>query len=175
MRDRLTERLRTFGNLVCRAAGADYTVRAVGCRRADDPLGEIALELNELAGDLRDRRLLRRESEALLGDACWSRSTPRSSPSTSDQRLRLVNAAGARLLSRTPAKLIGVCARAIGLAGLLDGETPRVEEMSLPGRPGAMRDPPHASSARTAARTSSSRSTTSRARSPPRSGWPGSD
>lgn len=131
--DRLTERLRTFGNLVAALREHDYTVRAAGAR-ADDPLGEIAAELNELAGELRDRRLVRHESEALL-ETVLAQIDAAIFAFDDRERLRLVNVAGARLLSREPARLIGVSARALGLAGLLQGDTPRVEAFSLPGRP----------------------------------------
>jgi len=39
--------------------------------------------------------------------------------------LRLVNRAGARLLQRAPSQLLGRDAESLGMAGLLDGETPR--------------------------------------------------
>jgi PAS domain-containing protein len=50
--------------------------------------------------------------------------------------LRLVNRAGARLLQRPPSQLLGRNAEPLGMAGLLEGETPRRVDTDFGGQGG---------------------------------------
>ena len=54
----------------------------------------------------------------------------------SNGRLQLVNDSGRRLLGRTDEDLVGLRAEDLGLAGCLDGQTPRVLDGAFPGGAG---------------------------------------
>ena len=51
-------------------------------------------------------------------------------------RLQLINDSGRRLLGRTDEEILGCRAEDLGLAGCLDGETPRVIDVAFPGGSG---------------------------------------
>ena len=84
-------------------------------RGEDDALGEVLLEINSLGETLRVQRLGAFEATALLRtimaeiDVAVFTFDP-------DQRLRLVNSAGERLLGQPMDKLLGRRARELGLA-----------------------------------------------------------
>jgi two-component system nitrogen regulation sensor histidine kinase NtrY len=54
----------------------------------------------------------------------------------SNGRLQLINDSGRRLLGRPDEDLVGYRAEDLGLAGCLDGETPRVLDAAFPGGSG---------------------------------------
>ncbi len=126
--------LQTLSNLLGAMREEDFSFRARVGRR-DDPLGEAYSEVNALAKTLREQRLGALEATALLrkvmeeidvavfafDHACT---------------LRLMNRAGERLLGATAERLTGLTAEAVGLAGLLAGDTPRIADASFPGASG---------------------------------------
>ncbi len=63
--DRLLRPLQTLSNVVAALREHDYSFRARGGRR-DDALGDLALEVNALAGDLQAERLSSLDSAALV-------------------------------------------------------------------------------------------------------------
>src|SRR5207302_9125999 len=65
LRERVLRPLQTASNLVSALREGDFSVRGRGARLGD-PLGELMLELNELAGTLREQRLGSLEAGALL-------------------------------------------------------------------------------------------------------------
>ncbi len=133
-REHVVHPLRTMTNLLAALREGDYSIRARGAR-ADDALGEVLLEINSLGETLRVQRLGAFEATALLRtimaeiDVAVFTFDP-------DQRLRLVNAAGERLLGQSIDKLLGRKARELGLAGALEASEDAPLSLSFPGGAG---------------------------------------
>lgn len=130
-RDRIIERLRTFSNIAGAVRDGDYAMRAGG-EVGEDPMAEIAAELNALGSAQRKQRLDRREADALLSKVLEEIDAGIFA-FDQDERLRLVNRQGTRWMARPQTRLLGESAEALGLASCLRGETPRVVDMALPG------------------------------------------
>ena len=123
LRSRMVLRLKTLSNLVSALREGDYSVRGRDADR-NDPVGEVAWEVNALGDQLRTQRLGELEASALLGQVLEEIDVAIFAFDGAGL-LRLVNRAGARLLQRAPSQLISRDAGSLGMAGLLDGETPR--------------------------------------------------
>jgi nitrogen fixation/metabolism regulation signal transduction histidine kinase len=123
LRSRMVLRLKTLSNLVSALREGDYSVRGRDADR-EDPVGEVAWEVNALSEQLRSGRLGELEASALLGQVLEEIDVAIFAFDGAGL-LRLVNRAGARLLQRAPSQLVGRDAESLGMAGLLDGETPR--------------------------------------------------
>jgi two-component system, NtrC family, nitrogen regulation sensor histidine kinase NtrY len=123
LRSRMVLRLKTLSNLVSALREGDYSVRGRDADR-DDPLGEVAWEVNALGDQLRSGRLGELEASALLGQVLEEIDVAIFAFDGTGL-LRLLNRAGARLLQRAPSQLVGRDAESLGMAGLLEGETPR--------------------------------------------------
>jgi nitrogen fixation/metabolism regulation signal transduction histidine kinase len=123
LRSRMVLRLKTLSNLVSALREGDYSVRGRDADR-DDPVGEVAWEVNALGDQLRSGRLGELEASALLGQVMEEIDVAIFAFDGSGL-LRLLNRAGARLLQRAPSQLLGRDAESLGMEGLLDGETPR--------------------------------------------------
>ena len=138
LRSRLILRLKTLSNLVSALREGDYSVRGRDAER-DDPLGEVAWEVNALGDQLRTQRLGELEASALLGQVLEEIDVAIFAFDGAGE-LRLVNRAGARLLQRPPSQIIGRDAQSLGMAGLLEGETPRrVDDFGGQGGPYELR------------------------------------
>jgi len=132
-RERLIAPLRTISNLLGALREGDSSLRARHAR-SDDAFGEVLVELNAFADELRARRLAGREAGALLERVLEQVDV---GVFVFDARgeLRLVNRHGAELTGRGLADLAGRQAGELGLAPCLDAETPAVLELALaPGR-----------------------------------------
>jgi two-component system nitrogen regulation sensor histidine kinase NtrY len=123
LRGRLVLLLKTLSNLVSALREGDYSVRGRDADR-DDPLGEVAWEVNALGDQLRTQRLGELEASALLGQVLEEIDVGIFA-FDGVPAIRLVNRAGARLLQRPPSQLLGRDAESLGMAGLLEGDTPR--------------------------------------------------
>ena len=123
LRSRMVLRLKTLSNLVSALREGDYSVRGRDADR-EDPVGEVAWEVNALGDQLRSGRLGELEASALLGQVLEEIDVAIFAFDGAGL-LRLLNRAGARLLQRAPSQLVGRDAESLGMAGLLDGETPR--------------------------------------------------
>jgi two-component system nitrogen regulation sensor histidine kinase NtrY len=129
LRRSATFRLRTVSNLLAALREGDYSFRVRGGGR-DDAFAELVLELNLLAGKLRDERLGDVESTALLGkvmaeiDVAVVAFDP-------DRRLTLVNRAATRLLGSTEAALAGRSAEELKLAECLEGPAAHTVSLAL--------------------------------------------
>jgi len=123
--------LQTLSNLLSAIREGDFSMRARGARY-DDALGEVILEVNTLGETLRTQRLGAQEASALLRSV-MSEIEVAVFTFDGDQRLRLVNRAGERLLARPAEQLLGRTAAELGLADCLQGEATRTMQITLPG------------------------------------------
>ncbi len=126
--------LQTLSNLLAGLREGDSSIRARAAD-VDDPLGEVMLEANLLAETLRDPRLGALEATALLRKVMLEIDVAVFA-FDADERLRLVNRAGERLLGQPQARLLNVPAGDLGLGGCLRADTPPVVEMAFPGASG---------------------------------------
>ncbi len=134
LRERVVFPLQTLSNLMAALREGDYSIRARGAR-TEDAFGEIAREVNSLGQTLREQRLGALEATNLLRTVMTEIDV---AVFTFDheQRLRLVNRAGERLLARPAEQLLGRNASAIGLSACLQGEISRTLQTTFPGGAG---------------------------------------
>ena len=123
--------LQTVSNLLSAIREGDFSMRVRGARH-DDALGEVIAEVNTLGETLRTQRLGAQEASALLRSVMSEIEVAVFTFDT-DQRLRLVNRAGERLLARSAEQLLGRTATELGLADCLQGEATRTMQITLPG------------------------------------------
>lgn len=134
LRERVVRPLQTLSNLLGALREGDYSIRARGADR-DDPLGLAFLEANILGETLRTQRLGQMEATTLLRTV-MAEIDVAVYAFDEQQRLRLVNRAGARVLDQTEERLLGRTAAQLGLEEPLGGETPRAIDIALPGARG---------------------------------------
>jgi nitrogen fixation/metabolism regulation signal transduction histidine kinase len=134
VRERVLRPLQTIANLLAALREGDYSIRARGAS-TDDGLSLALLEVNLLSDTLRSQRLRALEATALLRRVMEEIDV---AIFTFDgaRRLRLVNRGGERLLGQPGERLLGLGAEALGLAGCLDGDSPRTIEAAFPGGTG---------------------------------------
>jgi two-component system nitrogen regulation sensor histidine kinase NtrY len=126
--------LQTISNLLAAIREGDYSIRARGGRR-EDALGEVIIEVNALGENLRQQRLAALEATALLSKV-MAEIDVAVFTFDSEQRLRLVNRAGERLLGKPSERLLGSNAGELGLADCLQGEPSRTIDFMLPSKAG---------------------------------------
>jgi PAS domain S-box-containing protein len=139
-RHRVVTPLQTLANLLAAMRERDFSIRArkpeVRINPAGgDPLAAVMFEVNELAETLHDQRLGAIEAGALLRTVMVEIDV---AVFTFDglNALRLVNRAGERLLGLSVDQLLGRNADELGLRHCLEGQTPRIEDVSFPGASG---------------------------------------
>lgn len=134
LRRRVAYPLNTLSNLLEAMREGDFSLRGSRTQRGD-ALGDLVHEVNELAETLRQQRLQVTETLNLLGKVM---SEIDIAVLTFDQarRLRLVNAAGARLLAASASSLLGQSADAIGLGDCLDHDADQLRQRQFPGGSG---------------------------------------
>jgi PAS domain-containing protein len=105
LKQRVIRPLQTLSNILGALREGDYSIRG---RRAisGDALGEVMLEVNELGQTLREQRLGALEATALLRTV-MSEIDLAVFAFDADERLRLINRAGVRLLAQPAARLLG--------------------------------------------------------------------
>lgn len=130
VRERVVFPLQTLSNLLAALREGDFSIRARGAAR-DDPLGEAMLEVNFLGQILREQRLGALEATTLLRTV-MAEIEVAIFAFDGDQKLKLVNRAGERLLAQPAERLIGRSASDLGLVDCLSGETTRTLQMSFP-------------------------------------------
>ncbi len=111
--DQIVRPLQTLTNVVGALREEDYSFRARGAA-PNDALGELALEINSLADILTEQRLQTIEATALLRRVVDEIDAPLFTFDP-DHALRLMNAAGERLLQQPSARLLGKTASELGL------------------------------------------------------------
>lgn len=130
-RERVRFPLQTLSNLLAALREGDFSIRARGAAH-DDPLGEALLEVNSLSQTLREQRLGALEATALL-QTVMAEIDVAIFAFDMEQRLKLVNRAGERLLGQPAERIMGRSATDLRLADCLEGEATRVLQMSFPG------------------------------------------
>jgi two-component system nitrogen regulation sensor histidine kinase NtrY len=133
LRSRIVRPLQTVSNLLAALREDDFSIRARGAA-PDDPLGQVMLEINNLATTLRSQRLGAQEATALLR-AVMAEIDVAIFAFDNEQRLVLVNRSGERLLGRDFAELSGHPAEELGLLDALNAAG-GLQDISFPGGAG---------------------------------------
>jgi two-component system, NtrC family, nitrogen regulation sensor histidine kinase NtrY len=134
VRHRVVFSLQTVSNLLAAMREEDFSVRARGARR-DDAMGEVMIEVNSLSQTLREQRLGALEAGALLRTVMEEIDVAIFT-FDKENKLRLVNRAGERLLARPVERLLGFTAAELGLGACLEGDAARTMELTFPGGSG---------------------------------------
>jgi two-component system nitrogen regulation sensor histidine kinase NtrY len=134
LRERVVRPLQTLSNMLAALREGDYSIRARGADR-EDALGLAFLESNLLGETLRMQRLGAMEATALLRTVMAEIDVAVFAFDDED-RVRLVNRAGERLLGQPEERLLGRTAEQAGLAESLQGPSPRTMDVTFAGGAG---------------------------------------
>jgi PAS domain S-box-containing protein len=134
LRERVIRPLQTLSNMLAALREGDYSIRARGADR-EDALGLAFLESNLLGETLRTQRLGAMEATALLRTV-MAEIDVAVFAFDEDDRVRLVNRAGARLLGQPAERLLGRTADQVGLADSLQGTSPKTMDVTFAGGAG---------------------------------------
>jgi nitrogen fixation/metabolism regulation signal transduction histidine kinase len=134
LRHRVVFSLQTLSNLLAALREEDFSVRGRDAQR-DDAMGEVMIEVNALGETLREQRLGALEATALLRTVMEEIDVAIFT-FDNENKLRLVNRAGERLLARPSERLLGFTANELGLGASLEGDAARTMELSFPGGSG---------------------------------------
>jgi nitrogen fixation/metabolism regulation signal transduction histidine kinase len=134
LKQRIVRPLQTLSNILAAIREGDYSIRG---RRAlsGDALGEVMLEVNDLGQTLREQRLGAMEATALLRTV-MAEIDVAVFAFDGEQRLRLVNRAGEKLLAQPSARLLGRTSQELGLSECLNTASnggPQTMQMVFPG------------------------------------------
>lgn len=121
--------LQTMSNLLAALREGDYSIRGRGARD-DDALGEVMREINALGETLRAQRLGAFEATALLRTV-MSEINVAVFAFDGEERLRLVNRAGERLLAMPEERLLGRTAMELNLSDCLHMEGGEAAPLTL--------------------------------------------
>lgn len=134
LKERVANPLRTLSNLLEAMREGDYSIRARGAR-GNDALSEVMQQVNAMAATLRAQRLGALEATTLLRKVMEEIDVAVFA-FDEEQRLRLVNRAGERLLAQPAERLLALRADSIGLADFLHGEPNQTVQRTFPGATG---------------------------------------
>jgi PAS domain S-box-containing protein len=134
LRERVVRPLQTLSNMLAALREGDYSIRARGADR-EDALGLAFLESNLLGETLRTQRLGAMEATALLRTVMAEIDVAVFAFDDED-RVRLVNRAGERLLAQPAERILGRTAEQVGLADQLVGASPRTMDLTFAGGAG---------------------------------------
>src|SRR5437868_10770696 len=126
--------LQTLANMHAALREGDFSMRARAAGR-HDALSELMFEINTLAEAMREQHLGALEAGALLNKVIAEIDVAIFA-FDAEQRLRLVNRAGERLLAQNVERLLGRTAGELGLAEGLEGPAAMTLEKSFPGGSG---------------------------------------
>src|ERR1041384_1290207 len=140
---RVIRPLQVIANLLAGLREGHFTLRAREAE-SDDVLGAVRREVNTLQETLKEQRLGALEADALLRRVMEEIDVAVFA-FDADRALRLVNRAGERLLGQPAERLIGRTATQLGLEQTLEGETPRILELVVPGAATGKRSEEHTS------------------------------
>src|SRR5215831_4878617 len=113
VRERVVFPLQTLSNLLGALREGDFSVRGRS-PRPDDALGEVMREVNTLGSTLREQRLGAMEASTLLRTVMREIAVAIFA-FDENQRLRLVNRAGERMLAAPAERLLGATAEELNL------------------------------------------------------------
>jgi two-component system nitrogen regulation sensor histidine kinase NtrY len=133
VRNEVVRPLQSLSNMVAALREGDYSMRAAAAS-PEDALGLALMETSLLGAQLRSWRLGELEAAALLRTV-MAEIDLGVFAFDAESRLRLVNRAGERLLGVPAPRLLGQSAETLGLDRPLEGEAPRVEDLTFPGAP----------------------------------------
>lgn len=131
LRHKIRYPLQTLSNILAGFREGDFSTRLRGAR-SGDALGEVLAEVNTLGKTLHEQRLGALEATALLRTVMAEVDLAMFT-FDQEQRLRLVNRAGERLLARDANQLLGRTASELGLAETLVGDPVRTLQAAYPG------------------------------------------
>ena len=114
LKQRIVRPLQTLSNILAAIREGDYSIRGRWAS-SGDALGEVMLEVNELGQTLREQRLVALGATALLRTV-MAEIDVAVFAFDGEQRLRLVNRAGEKLLAQPSARLLGRTSAELGLA-----------------------------------------------------------
>ena len=134
VRDRVASPLRTLANLLEAMREGDYSIRARGSG-GGDALGDVIHQANAMGATLRAQRLGALEATTLLRKVMEEIDVAIFA-FDSDQRLKLVNRAGERLLAQPAERMMNDDAGALGLAEFLQGAETQNLQRTFPSGPG---------------------------------------
>jgi PAS domain S-box-containing protein len=131
VRERVVYPLQTLSNLLAALREGDFSVRGRAARQ-DDALGEVMREVNTLGGTLREQRLGALEATTLLRSVMKEVDVAIFA-FDDENKLRLVNRAGERLLGQPAERIIGLPAADLKLDHCLAGEPQQTFLKTFPG------------------------------------------
>jgi two-component system, NtrC family, nitrogen regulation sensor histidine kinase NtrY len=129
IRERVASPLRTLANLLEAMREGDYSIRGRGAQR-EDALAEVMQQVNAMGATLRAQRLGALEATTLLRKVMEEIDVAVFA-FDADQRLRLVNRAGERLLRRPAERMLASQAVDLGLADFLEGDETRTVQRTF--------------------------------------------
>ncbi len=135
VRERVATPLRTLANLLEAMREGDYSIRARGVVKKDDALGEVMQQVNMMSSTLRSQRLGALEATTLLRKVMEEIEVSVFA-FDGDQRLRLVNRAGERLLGEPAERVLAKSAVSLGLEAYLEGEPQQTVQRTFKGGAG---------------------------------------
>jgi len=121
--------IQTFANVVAALREGDYSIRARN-RQPDDDLGYALLELSALGEQLHHQRLSELESDVLLRQVLDEIEVAVFAFDPAGD-IKLLNRAAEQLLNLPSADAVNRSAQELGLASLLEGESPRTVQLTL--------------------------------------------
>jgi two-component system, NtrC family, nitrogen regulation sensor histidine kinase NtrY len=134
VRERVASPLRTLANLLEAMREGDYSIRARHAR-GDDAMAEVMQQVNAMGATLRAQRLGALEATTLLRKVMEEIDVAVFA-FDAEQRLRLVNRAGEKLLGQPVERIMASAASDIGLAEFLEGEENRTSQRTFAGGAG---------------------------------------
>jgi nitrogen fixation/metabolism regulation signal transduction histidine kinase len=135
IRQRVVFSLQTLSNILAALREGDYSIRGRASRN-NDALAEVTREVNTLAQTLREQRMDALEATTLLRKVMEEIDVAVFT-FDGEQKLRLVNRGGERLLNMPSERLLGLKAEDIGLGDCLkEGASSRVIDAVFPGGSG---------------------------------------
>ncbi len=133
IRERVASPLRTLANLLEAMREGDYSIRGrgTGAYEGEDALADVMHQVNAMSATLRAQRLGALEATTLLRKVMEEIDVAVFA-FDGEQRLRLVNRAGERLLKQPAERILTSSAENLGLADFLEGEPTRTVQRTFP-------------------------------------------
>ena len=134
LRERVASPLRTLANLLEAMREGDYSIRARGIK-GEDALGDVMQQVNAMGATLRAQRLGAMEATTLLRKVMEEIDVAVFA-FDGEQKLKLVNRAGERLLAQRSERVLNASASSLGLEDYLEGQPTQTLQRTFPGGAG---------------------------------------